>query len=86
MLMQKQTRFFFEGLVKVIVNLIRNIVLFKNCKDVAIGSLSKVRTKPRKKFLTKAKAFFEVLGFLVFLLTRTISLMFTKTYLSPSIF
>jgi len=33
------------------------MVSFENCKDIAIGSFfQKVGTKPRKKFLTKAKA------------------------------
>jgi len=40
------------------------MVSLENCKDIAIKSFfQKVRTKPREKFLTKAKAylrFFEV--------------------------
>jgi len=30
--------------------------LFENCEDITTGSFSKVRTKPRKKFLTEANA------------------------------
>ena len=46
--------FFFEGLVKVIVNLIRNIVLFENCEDVAIGSLFKSKNETKEKILNKS--------------------------------
>jgi len=52
------------------------MVSFENCKDIAIKSFfQKVRTQSRKKFLIKAKAW---LYFLMFILTRSIPLMFTK--------
>jgi len=46
---------FFEGLVKVICNHCRETWL-KIGKILQSVPFSKVRTKPRKKFLTKAKA------------------------------
>jgi len=75
--------------LKDLSKLIVNMVSFENCKDITKGSFfEKVRTKPRKKFLTKAKAQlrFLKLYFLIFFLTKSISLMFTKTCLNPSIF
>ena len=51
--------FFFEGLVKVICNHYRETWL-KIGKILQSVSFSKVRTRPRKKFLTKAKALVEI--------------------------
>jgi hypothetical protein len=48
--------FFFEGLVKVIVNIIRNIVSFDNLKISRTVSFLKVKAKLRKKSLTKLKS------------------------------
>jgi len=66
----------FEGFIK---------VNCKHCRGTRfhlkiVKILQKVRTKPRKKFLTKAKAQlrFLKLYFLMFFLTKSISLMFTK--------
>jgi len=48
--------YFIEGLVKVIADIIVNIVLFDNYENITIGSFFlKSRTKPREEFLTKAK-------------------------------
>jgi len=51
--------YFFEGLVKVICNHYRETWL-KIGKILQSAPFSKLRTKPRKKFLTKAKALVEI--------------------------
>jgi len=63
------------------------MILFENCEDIATGFLFK-RMKPRKMFLTKAKALvkiFEVVFFGVLSYKVRSYVMFAKTFLNPSI-
>jgi len=63
------------------------MILFENCEDIATGSLFK-KLKPRKMFLTKAKALvetFEVVFLGVLSYKVRSSVMFAKTFLNPSI-
>jgi len=57
------------------------MVLFENCKDIAIGSLFKSKNEAKEEVLNKSQNLgydFLKLYFLVFLLTRSIYVMFTK--------
>jgi len=76
---------FLEGFVKVIVNIIRNIVSFDNLKYYKHFPQEKKQSQG-KRSLTKLRSSLKLLKlyFLVFLFTRSTPLMFIKTYLSPS--
>jgi glycopeptide antibiotics resistance protein len=78
---KKKTHFFIEGLVKVIVNIIRNIAPFDNFEILQTIPL-RAKAKSRKETPTKAKVWIRLFEnvFLCVPFTRFILLMFIKTY------
>jgi len=57
------------------------MILFENCKGIGNGSLFKSKYETKEEVLNKSKSLVNIffnLYFLVFLITRSISLMFTK--------
>jgi len=81
---------FFEGLCQSeLQTLLRNMVLFETCENIAIGSLFLRKNETKEKVLNKSESLvkiFEVVFLGVLSYKVRSSVMFGKTFLNPSIF